>query len=620
MSRRFDLICVGRCMVDLYCDQIGTPISGGQSLSMYTGGCPTNIAVGASRQGLRVAMLTRVGADDTGRFVIETLAREGIDTTHVRVDDDARTPMVLAGIEPPDRFSLTWYRERAADLEVDLGDYDDAFLADAAAILISGNTLSRRRGRVLARDLASRCRRLGTRVVYDIDFRPTLWYTESAAGNRTPVPAQEIAETLQAILQYVDLLVGTEEEYAALSGDAGFDGARALIPGMAILKLGKDGALVAPRGQEPVRAGGFPVRVFNTLGAGDAFISGFLAGWLRDQPLKACFDRANASGAIVVTRHGCSPAMPYDAEIKHFLAETHPRGVSPQDDAALDRLHAAGARPPRRRPLCVLAIDHRVWFQDVAGAGRDEEIRGFKRVAVEAARARFEREGLSSAFGVILDAQYGDPTLAQLRRDSGIWHAEPIERGGMFPLALLGPGGDPGLALRERPRGGVVKLLLSCTSDAAVQRAQAAVVSAVQAACVAWSRELLLELILRDERVNLADCMAELLDVGVTPDYWKIPIPKDEAAWAVQRAVVARDPSCHGVLFLGGHEPLDALRAQLECYAADPIALGFAVGRTLFEAPFRAWLEGARGNAAVEPLCDGLVALARPWAALAATS
>lgn len=615
MSRRFDLISIGRCMVDLYCDQIGTPLSHAQSVSMYTGGCPTNIAVGASRQGLRVAMLTRVGDDDTGRFVIETLRREGIDTSHMRVDPNARTPMVMAAMEPPHRYPLTWYRERAADLEVRIDDLDDAFLAEATAVLLSGNTLSRPHGAVAARHLVDRCRALGTRIVYDIDFRPTLWFTESNNHERLPVPPDEIARTLQSVLDGVDLLVGTEEEYAALMGrespSEAFDEARHRIPGMAILKKGKDGAVVAAPNASPIAAEGFPVRVLNTLGAGDAFISGFLAGWLRDAPLDACLARANASGAMVVTRHGCSPAMPYDTEIAHFLAHTAPAGRSPQDDAILDRLHAAGARSPRRRPLCVLAIDHRTWFEDATGSGRDADITTFKTRAIEAARARFARAGWLDAFGVILDSHFGEETLRGLRRDEAVWLAEPLEVAGAFPLQVMGSGGEPALALRERPRGGAVKVLLPCTVDAAVQARQVALMQQVQAACTAWSRELLVEPVPREAEVDLARCMHALLDAGVTPDYWKIPLPADADAWAAQRAAALRDPCCHGVLFLGGGQSLEALREGLRPYVDDPRVLGFAVGRTLFEAPFRSFVAG--GPDMLDGMCDALASLAALW-------
>lgn len=612
-ARRFDLVTVGRCMVDLYCDQVGAPIAQAQSLSMYTGGCPTNIAVGAARQGLRVAMLTRVGDDATGSFVIETLAREGIDTTWMRRDPSARTPMVIAGIEPPDRFPLTWYRERAADLEVDVEDCDEALIADAGAVLISGNSLSRPRGVRMARHLAEVCRRLGTRVVFDIDFRPALWFREDAAGHRHFVEPTEVAETLQSLLEHVDLLVGTEEEYAALLGredaKAAFHAALDRIPGLAILKLGKVGAQIASRSKPVATMAGFPVRVLNTLGAGDAFMAGFLSAWLRDEPLDECMRRANASGALVVARHGCSPAMPYAAEIPHFLERTMPRGLSPQDDPVLERLHAVGGRPALPRPLFVLAIDHRTWFE----AHDPESVRAFKRLAVTAVRDAMGAAGREPQLGYILDAQYAAGPLAE-RRAAGSWTAEPLEVAGAFPLRLMGPGGDPGLALRERPRGSAVKVLLVGTPEAHVQAAQEAVARQAMAACQAWGRELLLEMLAKDgDASRIPEYVAGLVEAGVRPDVWKLPLPEDDLVWQRTRAQVARDVGCRGVLFLGGGEPPNELSTRFTRVAADPLALGFAVGRTVFEGPFRRFLDGAAAVDVATEVAEGFMRLVEAW-------
>lgn len=321
-----DLICVGRCMVDLYCDQVGSPLEHGQSLSMYVGGCPTNVAVGAARLGLRTAMLTRVGEDGTGRFVVETLRREGIDVSRVRTAPGCLTPVVVVGIEPPGRFPIDWYRERPSDLALDESDLDRDFLASARAVLVSGNSMSRPDSARVLHALVS----LAPRVVYDLDYRPALWQ-----GDPRP--------WLQSLLPQVALVVGTEEEYEAAGG---FDLVRSQTPGTCVRKLGPAGAEIAPPGEEPFPVPGFPVPVLNTLGAGDAFLAGFLSGWLRDQPLEECARRGNANGALVVSRHGCAPAMPFREEVERFLAD-------PRLDPELERLHARLSRGPLPEDLLV---------------------------------------------------------------------------------------------------------------------------------------------------------------------------------------------------------------------------------------------------------------------------
>src|SRR5687768_8350751 len=139
---RFDLISMGRAAVDLYGEQIGARLEDQASFAKYLGGCPANIAVGASRLGLKVAMLTRVGDEHNGRFVRETLAAEGVDVSHVATDPKRLTALVFLGIQDRDTFPLVFYRDNCADMAISPDDFDAGFIASAKALLVSGTHLS----------------------------------------------------------------------------------------------------------------------------------------------------------------------------------------------------------------------------------------------------------------------------------------------------------------------------------------------------------------------------------------------------------------------------------------------------------------------------------------------
>lgn len=551
----FDLISVGRCMVDLYCDQVGSPLREAQSVSMYIGGCPTNVAVGAARLGLRVAMLTRVGEDRTGEFVRETFRREGIDVSHVLADPHAHTPMVMAEIIPPDRFALTWYRERASDLRIRETDFDRAWLAQARAILISGNSYSTERAAEVTRKLVREARAAGCKIVYDVDYRPVLWYEEQRDGSRLPAEPLRLRE----ILPEVDLLVGTEEEYEALGG---YEEARRLAPrAITVRKLGPRGAQVARPGEGPVEVAGFPVQVLNTLGAGDAFMAGFLSGWLRNRPLEDCVRRGNANGALVVTRHGCAPAMPYANEVEHFMKH----GL----DERVERLHQAGSLPPApERPLAILAIDHRTWFSD--RTQDDERVGRFKLRACQAVADRFREKDWPVELGFILDRE----ECLRWADEQGFWTAQCLEEANSTPVRVLGS--DAALTLRSRPRRRGVKLLVTWDGQ------QLDTLDQVRAACRALGRVWILEVLRPDGGLDLTREMTQLR--GLSPDYWKVPIP-DEVS-PMMASVVTEDPCCRGVLWLGGGQPLSELERRLSELASLPLSRGFAVGRTVFEQPF----------------------------------
>jgi len=130
----FDLLCMGRAAVDLYADQIGTPLEDVSSFSKYMGGCAGNIAVGAARLGLSVAMLTRVGDDALGRFVRRYLESQGVDVAGVRPDPAHLTGLAILGIQPPDTFPLIFYRVECADIHLTVEDVDRSAVGEAGAL------------------------------------------------------------------------------------------------------------------------------------------------------------------------------------------------------------------------------------------------------------------------------------------------------------------------------------------------------------------------------------------------------------------------------------------------------------------------------------------------------
>jgi len=377
MKRPFDLICVGRAAVDLYGEQIGGRLEDMQSFSKYLGGSPANTAVGVARLGLKPAMLTRVGDEHNGRFVRETLAAEGVDVGHVKTDPKRLTALVFLGIQDRETFPLVFYRDNCADMAIDTGDFDADFIGSATGLLISGTHLSQPQTYQACRQAIAMAKERGTRVVLDIDYRPVLWgLTSPGMGEQRFVPSGEVSAHLQTIIPQCDLVVGTEEEIHIAGGStdtlAALRRLRELTPATLVVKRGPMGCVVfdgaIPGDIEQGHKGpGFPVEVFNVLGAGDAFMAGFLRGWLRDVPLADCCTWANACGAIVVSRHGCAPAMASWEELQDFVRN----GSSTRrlrEDAHLEHLHRVTTRTRRWDELVVLAFDHRSQMEEIAAA------------------------------------------------------------------------------------------------------------------------------------------------------------------------------------------------------------------------------------------------------------
>ena len=305
---------MGRSSIDLYAHEIGVPITGVRSFDAYVGGCPTNVAVGTRRLGLRSALLTAVGTDQVGDFVLDFLGKEGVDLASVPRLRERRTSAVLLTIQPPDKFPLTFYRENCADLALTVEDVERARVGDSRMIFVTGTGLSAEPSRTATRFAAETARAAGTTVLVDIDYRADVWPSAEAF-------ATEVCE----LIRLADLAVGTEEEVCAASRESDpATGATRLLDGglpVLIVKRGAAGAVVYRRGVDPVAISAFEVKVLNVLGAGDAFASGFIYGHLAGWTLEKAARFGNAVGAIVVTRHGCANFMPALAEVHAFMAQ-----------------------------------------------------------------------------------------------------------------------------------------------------------------------------------------------------------------------------------------------------------------------------------------------------------
>jgi 5-dehydro-2-deoxygluconokinase len=589
---KFDLICMGRAAVDLYGEQPGARLEDQSSFAKYLGGCPANIAVGASRLGLRAAMLTRVGDEANGRFVRETLAAEGVDVSHVRTDPRRLTALVFLAIKDRDSFPLVFYRHDCADMAVSAKDFDQAFLGNAKALLVSGTHFSQ----PATAQACFAAMPLAQRVVFDIDYRPVLWgLTSPGRGEDRFIASKEVTSVLQKVIPHADLVIGTEEEFHIAGGCE--DTAEALAR---LRKLG-DAVFVVKRGplgctvhekSKVIENPGFPVEVFNILGAGDAFAAGFLSGWLKERPLEECARRANACGAMVVSRHGCAPAMPSAEELEFFLSKTHwPRRL--RESAELEEVHRRTTGRRRWPEVLALAFDHRRQLEEL---GPPERIQRFKGLVAQA----LLRESFPGT-GAIVDERYGEEALFALT-GKGMWLARPVEVPGSSPLEFEA-GDNVGVALRAWPKEHVVKCL--CLYE----KKDLARLKLLYDACVATGHELLLELVMKNPPLE------EIYAAGIKPDWWKLVPPEKEQDWAaIERAIEKHDPRCRGVLLLGKEASEDELERGFAAAARHRVCKGFAVGRSIFMDAARQWFSnGISDQQVVSEVARNYASLVATW-------
>jgi len=553
------------------------------------------MAIGTARLGLKSALVTRVGDEQMGRFVIEQMRREGVAVEGIKVDPDRLTALVLLAVEDEGVSPMIFYRADCADMALDEGDIDERYIASARAIVVTGTHFSRPASDAAQRKAIRIAKASGRKVAFDIDYRPTLWgLAGHAAGFERYVKSDRVSQKLKSVLVDCDLVVGTEEEIMIASGaDSVLEALKAIraISGATIvLKRGPMGCVVYEKEVSGLENGivgqAFPIEIYNVLGAGDAFMAGFLRGWLKGEPLATAATWANACGAFAVSRLLCSPEYPTWAELNHFLEKGAAQRALRKDEA-INHIHWATTR--RRQPdsLMALAIDHRAHFESI-GAPR-ERIEQFKLLAVDAALKVSRGQ---PGFGMLLDSSYGQKALYKASK-AGLWIARPVEKPGSRPLDL-----EP-MSLAEWPVTHTVKCLCFYhpDDDAELKARQERELLRVHDAARAAGRELLLEIIAgkhgRLADTTVASVLARLYAIGLKPDWWKLEPQKSPAAWrAIEEVLKMHDPYCRGIVMLGLEAPESDLVEAFRVASGTKLVKGFAVGRTIFAEAAERWLSG----------------------------
>jgi 5-dehydro-2-deoxygluconokinase len=627
-SRTLDLICLGRAAVDLYGQQLGGRLEDVQSFAKYLGGSSANVAAGTARLGLRSSMLTRVGNEHMGRFVREALAREGVDVGHVATDPQRLTGLVVLGIEGEGSYPHIFFREQCADMGLEVADFDEGYIASSRALAVTGTHLSTAPTRAAVEQAFRWARANDTRTILDIDYRPVLWKLAVAGdGAARFVESAQVTEALQSVLPLCDLIVGTEEEIQIAGGSRDLLMAvraiRERTPAPIVVKRGAAGCTIIEReaaAGEGIHVAGFPVEVLNVLGAGDAFLSGLLYGWLGNRSLHESARLGNACGALVVSRHGCTPAMPSRVELEDFLARATSIARPDLDDRLEHVHHATTVRRRQSGDLYVLAFDHRRQLEQLAdesGAPRTA-IASFKNLIASAVERVAATIREPERVGVIVDARHGSAVLSRLAR-SNLWIGRPIESPGSRPLAF-DPDDNTALHIATWAAAHVIKCLVFYHPDDPIQLrlAQERRLCELHSNARTLHRDLLVEIICSGghpvDDQTVARAIKRFYNLGVQPAWWKLQ-SQTPASWrAIAEVIAERDPWCNGILMLGLDAPEETLRRAFQDVAGIELCRGFAVGRSIFNTAARAWFNGALSDeAAIADIAERYRRLIVSW-------
>ncbi|VTU07137.1 aminoimidazole riboside kinase [Actinobacillus indolicus] len=282
------------------------------------GGAPANVAVGVSRLGVEAGFIGRVGNDPLGQFMQQTLQAEKVSTKQMILDPKQRTSTVVVGLDEGER-SFTFMVNPSADqfLEVnDLPNFQQGEWLHCCSIALINDP-----SRSTTIEAIRRVKQAGGFVSFDPNLRESLWSS-----------LDEMKKVVNSVVAMADVLKFSEEELTLLTNTTNLEEATKAVTSLypeklIIITLGKDGAIYHLNGKSQVVAGK-ALKPVDTTGAGDAFVSGLLAGlsqapnWKENEAvLVDVIRKANASGALATTAKGAMSALPNKAELEAFLKE-----------------------------------------------------------------------------------------------------------------------------------------------------------------------------------------------------------------------------------------------------------------------------------------------------------
>lgn len=613
-DRPYDLACLGRLAVDFYGETVGVGIENTPSFQKYLGGSSANVAFGTARLGLKSAMISRVGDEQMGRFLTQTLENEGCDTSQVSIDSERLTAMVILAQKDQDQFPLLFYRRDCADMAISADDIDVDFIKQCKALAITGTHLSAKNVLAASRKALLAAREVGTKTVLDIDYRPVLWgLTGTGDGETRYIADDGVSKHLQEQLRLFDLIIGTEEEFMIAGGVeddviGSLKKVREVTDGIFVLKRGAlgcqiyDGVIPDDIDELPIYSGE-RIEVMNVLGAGDAFASGLLYGLIRGKSYEEATRIANVCGAIVVSRHGCAPAMPTHDELNYWLKKG---GSRPDLDEHLQHLHRVSLKRKSWDELCVLAFDHRAQFEDLAlqHGYPIKDIPKLKDIifaALEETEA--QTPAVKGTLGLLADNTYAKQVLADAsERDPQWWIGRPVEQPSSRPINF---DGTDSLAstLSSIPREHTIKCLVFYHPEdtIAMRLEQEKRVQELWEAVRVSGHELLLELIVprempasakdTDDDSIILRSVSRFYNMGIKPHWWKLAGMRAESWEQLSQLIAHHDPYCRGAVMLGLNQPEAQLIENFK-QATHPIVKGFMIGRTVWQAPLEALLSG----------------------------
>lgn len=317
MEKNYDVIALGELLIDFTMN--GQSTQGNNMFEACPGGAPCNVLALLNKMGKKTAFIGKVGRDQFGTLLKNTITEAGIDASHLLADDKVNTTLAFVHTFPDGDREFSFYRNPGADMMLTEEDVDPAFISQARIFHFGTLSMTHDGVRAATEKAVQAAKDGGCLISFDPNLRPPLWSSLDLAK-----------EQMEYGFSVCDILKISDNEIQFVSGKEDYDEGIAYlqerydIP-LILLTMGKDGSRVYYKGMRVERPG-FSVQTIETTGAGDTFGGSSLNYLLEhdfynltEEELGEMLTFANAAAAIVTTRKGAIKAMPDREEINRLM-------------------------------------------------------------------------------------------------------------------------------------------------------------------------------------------------------------------------------------------------------------------------------------------------------------
>ncbi|MGE3318913.1 MAG: PfkB family carbohydrate kinase [Candidatus Berkiella sp.] len=590
-NKLFDIVVLGPSHVQLQGEQQGSTLKSMLSFQKSIGKGAPSIAIGLARLALKSALISSVGEDAMGQFILETLQDEGVDVSQTNTAKDYLTPLVM---QNNDADQMITYASLAPS-DSTTKELNENFINKSRALLILSTWLQNASNISNLLETIQKAKEHQVKIILQV--------------NQLPKRNEKDPFDMSSLFALCDVIIGEELDYLQLSNAENIDSALTsfsqLTTALLVVK-GKQACYVPSVCQH---------RGFSEVNKVDihACTTGFLAAWLHEKTLEQCAEAANACETHTEL-NGSSPSLD---TLNFFISHQNKVFARIIQSPFFANLCYSSVQKRLKKPLFLINLGNNELWRKMAEpyGAKEETVNLAKQYVSEAISQAFEK---SPAAGIILE----DETTFSYKPWSTklSWLARSLEKPGEVPLQFIHDSELTSI-LTHWPKHHVAKVSVTYHPDDrySLRGQQESLLAQLHSVCRNTKNALLIDLIMPMNSLITAKTHAHIMqrfyELGIYPDYWQMSLPRDQRTWEnIYTTIQDGAPFCQGIFINAISASLDQLPTLIEIAGKEKLCLGLVTGRALFQNTVEQWFAKKIDDPMlVESLSDNLRNMAALW-------